>query len=135
MHLFKSSLILCLVLLQTAIVAVQGAMRIYGSVDVSVGLMNTIQLTLFDNGVDQINKVNLVTFADTWSTTTSGLNGYKLKAWWSARDKLVHIEWSRPGFLDGLSCKANGDTECVGGGSRFDPKVCMGFYDFSCWYY
>ncbi|KAF9970156.1 hypothetical protein BGZ73_007244 [Actinomortierella ambigua] len=97
-------------------------MRLYGSVDVHAGLFSVIQVTLFDNGVDQIDKVSLVTFADTWSTTTKGLNGYTLKTWWSARDKLVHFEWSRPGFLDGLNCKAEGERECVGGGSKLDPK-------------
>ncbi|KAF9579739.1 hypothetical protein BGW38_003881 [Lunasporangiospora selenospora] len=112
---------------------VQAAMRIYGEVTVS-SFLNTMSITLYDNGSDRVRNGVVTTAFDGWSSYIEGSDGYRIRAWWSSRNEIT-FDWSRPGFSDTLSCRAPCRRDCVGGGSRFDPKQCVSYCDYSCWYY
>jgi len=123
-----------LLLLQSVLVSVQGAMRIYGDVTVTA-FINHIDVTMFDNGVDYIKKKVVTTAFDSWSSTIDGSGDYKCRAWWNSGKKTVVFEWSRPGMSDTLECPATCTRDCVGDGSKMDPKRCVTWCDYSCWYY
>ncbi|KAK3816116.1 MAG: hypothetical protein J3Q66DRAFT_341687 [Benniella sp.] len=123
-----------LLLLQTALVSVQGAMRLEGTVAVT-SFINMIKVTLNDEGTDRISNEDVTTAFDSWSSTIEGSDGYKVRTWWQSSNSHLHFEWSRPGMEDTLECPASCRRDCVGDGGKMDPKRCITSCTYSCLFY
>ncbi|KAF9366612.1 hypothetical protein BGX34_000080 [Mortierella sp. NVP85] len=108
-------------------------MKIHGSVTIT-GFINHIDVTMHDNGVDCIKKKTVTTVLAK-DGTIEGSGGYKVKASWDGVYRKVKFDWERPGFADKLECKPSCEKDCVGEGTRWDPKRCVTWCDYDCWYY